>query len=76
MEQTKERRKEYYLKNRDKILQYWKEYRLRNRDKYLQSRKDAAINQMITNSRIREQFENQNAQLRQQSEMYNAGISD
>lgn len=47
-----------------------------NSSTYLQSRKDAAINQALTDARIRESFENQNANLRTNAQMYNAQVGD
>ena len=50
-----EKRKNYYLKNRDKILKQRKEYYLRNRDKILQQNKEYYHN----NREERKKYNNQ-----------------
>ena len=43
---------------------------------YIQNRKDASINQMMTNDQIRQQYANQNAQIQNQAGYYNAQVGD
>jgi hypothetical protein len=47
-----------------------------NSSTYLQNRKDLAINQMMANSNIRQQYQNQNANISNQAKYYNAGAGD
>jgi len=47
-----------------------------NASTYLANMKDLAINQMLTNSRIKMNYDNSNAQIKNQASYYNAGIGD
>lgn len=47
-----------------------------NSSTYIQNRKDAGIQQMYANDQIRQQYANQNAQIQNQANYYNAGIGD
>lgn len=47
-----------------------------NASTYLNNRKDLAINQMLTNNRITQDYANQNAAIKNNANYYNAGVGD
>lgn len=47
-----------------------------NSSVFIQNRKDLAINQMLTNARILQDYNNQNANITNQANYYNAGVGD
>lgn len=47
-----------------------------NASNYIQNRKDAAINQMMSNAQIRQSYANQNAGINNQAGMFNTGIAN
>jgi len=47
-----------------------------NSSTYIQNRKDLAINQMMANANIRMNYDNQNAGIRNNAQMYNAQVGD
>ena len=47
-----------------------------NASNYIQNRKDAAVNQMMSNSQIRQNYANQNAGINNQAGMFNTGIAN
>lgn len=47
-----------------------------NASTYLNNRKDLSINQMMLNNRIKQDYENINAQIKNQAGYYNTGVAD